>query len=505
MLAEMQAEIGKILDVSVAYLPSILGAMVVLGLGVPIAFIFAAATRAAVRRTKVDSRVANWIGGKETADRPDLERLASKSVFYLVILFVVIAFLHLLGLTVLTDPLNRFLVEVFHYAPRIVGAALLLFVAWLLARSVKFMIVKSGATAKWDEHLRKEAGIDETVPSLSQSFGQAAYWLVFLLFLPAVLSALALEGMLEPVRAMLSRFLVFLPNVFAAIVIVAVGWFVARFVKMIVSNLLVNLGLDKLSEQVGLTRILGAYKLSGVLSWLVFTLIIVPVVIGALNALGIDALTEPASAMLSIVLAALPAILVAALITAIAYVAGSVISRLATDLLTNVGFDKILAKLGLGKEPSDEATRPSQVGGYLVFATIMIFAVIEALEVLGLTALSGILMQFALFAVDVLLGLVIFALGLWLASVVAKIVSTSGKPQAGSLAAGARILILILAGAIALRQIGVADEVINMAFGFAIGAVAVGAALAFGLGGRDIAAKTLEYWSEEIKSKKDTD
>jgi hypothetical protein len=103
--------------------------------------------------------------------------------------------------------------------------------------------------------------------------------------------------------------------------------------------------------------------------------------------------------------------------------------------------------------------------------------------------------EFTAFAGQVLLGLVIFAIGLYLANLVARTVKASGVAQAGLLALAVRVSILALAGAMALRQIGLANEIINLAFGLLLGAVAVAAALAFGLGGRETASRELEAWS----------
>jgi hypothetical protein len=65
----------------------------------------------------------------------------------------------------------------------------------------------------------------------------------------------------------------------------------------------------------------------------------------------------------------------------------------------------------------------------------------------------------------------------------------------------ARIAIMVLAGAIALRQMGLANEIISLAFGLIIGAIALALALAFGVGGREIAAKELEEWVKSMKTK----
>jgi hypothetical protein len=101
----------------------------------------------------------------------------------------------------------------------------------------------------------------------------------------------------------------------------------------------------------------------------------------------------------------------------------------------------------------------------------------------------------------VILGLIIFAFGLYLANLAASTIQATAAAQSDFLAWAARIGILVLAGAMALRQMGLANEIVNLAFALVLGAIAVAAALAFGLGGRDIAARQLEDWMASIKSK----
>lgn len=76
----------------------------------------------------------------------------------------------------------------------------------------------------------------------------------------------------------------------------------------------------------------------------------------------------------------------------------------------------------------------------------------------------------------------------------------SGMGQANLLAGLTRAVVLIFVGAIALRQMGIADEIVVIAFGLLMGAVAVAAALAFGLGGREVAARELENWLNRLRS-----
>jgi len=418
-------------------------------------------------------------------------------------LFVLIAFFQALGLTLITEPLNQLLVQVFRYAPRLLGAGLLLLLAWVLASLLRHLVSRALSVAKIDERFGSQVGLEEEerVP-LTKTLADAVYWLVFLLFLPAVLSALALEGLLEPVQGMIDKVLGFLPNIFAALLILAIGWLLARIVQRIVTNLLAAVGADQLSERVGLAPVLGKQRLSGLLGLVLYILILIPVLIAALNALALEAITRPATNMLDTILGALPVIFAAGLVVAIAYVVGRVVAGLIINLLTGVGFNTILVRLGLGKRPAEGERTPSEIVGYLVMVAIMLFASIEALRLLGFESVAELVIQFTVFAGQVMLGLIIFGLGLYLANLAARAVRASGAAQAGLLALATRISILVLAGAMALREMGLANEIINLAFGLLLGAIAVAVALAFGLGAREIAARELEGWLESAKSER---
>jgi hypothetical protein len=323
-----------------------------------------------------------------------------------------------------------------------------------------------------------------------------------LFFLPALLNALSLAGLLNPVQAMINKVLDFLPNIFSAALILGVGWLVARIVQRVVANLLAAIGTDQFSDRIGLAPVLGQQRLSGVIGLIIYVLILVPVLIGALQALALESITRPASNMLNSIMSALPAIFAALLIVSIAYAIGRVVAGMATNLLTGLGFNAVLVRLGLGREPLAGERSPAEIAGYLVLVGILLFAAIEAVRELGFTLLADLIARFTVFAGQVILGLIIFGIGLFLANIASSTVRASGAAQAGLLALAARVSIVVLAGAMALRQMGLADDIINMAFGLLLGSIAVAVALAFGLGARDIAARELGDWVQSIKARK---
>jgi len=498
----MQVMLDQIIRLVGAYIPNLVGALAILIIGWLVALVVSAIVRASLRRTTLDDRLAHWIVGEEKAKAVEVERWIAKGVYYLIMLFVLISFFQTLGLTIITQPLNQLLVQVFQYAPRLLGAGLLLLLAWIVASGLRFLVSRVLRAAKLDERLGHQAGLEEEerIP-LSQTLAHAMYWLVFLLFLPAALNALALQGLLEPVQGMITKMLSFLPDIFAAGLMLMIGWVIARVVQRIVTNLLAAVGADRLSEQVGLASVLGKQRLSGLLGLVVYVLILVPALIATLNALALDAITQPAANMLNAILMALPAIFGATVMVTIAYVVGRMVAGLITNLLTGTGFNAILTRLGLGKEPAEGERTPSEIVGYLVLVAIMLFASIEALRLLGFVLLADLVAEFTVFAGQVILGLIVFSIGLYLANLAAKTVRASGIAQAGLLALAARISILVLAGAMSLRQMGLANEIINLAFGLLLGAIAVAVALAFGLGGREVAARELEEWLQSLRSK----
>ena len=445
------------------YLPNLLGAVGILVIGWLVAVVVAAVVRGALKRTTIDNRLAAWMGASQDVE---VERYAGKSAYWFIMLFVLVAFFQALNLTNVTEPLNVLLNQLTGFVPRLLGAGTLLLVAWLVATVVKKLIIGAMSAARVDERLSGEAEVEEgkTIP-VSKALADGVYWLIFLLFLPAILGALALEGLLVPVQQLVDGLLGFLPNILAAGLILAVGWFVAHLVRRIVTNLLTTVGVDRLGDQIGTSQVLGTMRLSGLLGLITYVLILFPVLISSLNALQLAAITEPASDMLGTIhLDVIPSLFAAVLLVSVAYFVGRLVSRLIGNVLAGAGFDNILAQLGLG-QPAEGGRTPSAMIGTLILVAIMLFASVEAASLLGFVNLAEMLSGFITLGGQVILGVVVFGIGLYLANLAATTVRASGSAQASLLANAARVAIIVLTGAMALRQMGLANEIINLAFG----------------------------------------
>jgi hypothetical protein len=372
--------------------------------------------------------------------------------------------------------------------------------------------------------------------SLSDTIGNALYWFIFLLFLIPILDTLGLQQALRPVQNLVDEILLILPNILAAVLIAAAGWLLATVVRRIVTNLLSSAGFDQLGRRFGLRGTTGGQTLSGIVGTIVYVLILIPVAIAALNALRIDAISVPAIAMLQQILNALPAIFTAALILIAAYFLGRFVSDLVTNILTSLGFNNIFSVLGLPSPsrrpvppptratqlevttlPSEQTTviqpapttaaqvttrTPSEIVGIIVLVGIMLFATVAAVNILNIPALTLLVSGIVVVLGRILAGLVVFAIGLFLANLAFNIITSSGDRQAQILGQVARIAIIALVSAMALQQIGIASEIVNLAFGLLLGAIAVAVALAFGLGSRDIAAGQVRELLDSFKQQR---
>jgi hypothetical protein len=495
----MQSVLDYLGDLMTANLGQMLTALAILIVGWLVALVSAALVRRGLKRTSFDNRIASWLVGDEKSGHIEVERWVGRFVFWLLMLFVLLGFFEVLGLTIITEPLNHFLSEVVGYFPNLIGPAILLLVAWGLATGLRFVVRRVLDRIALDARLNEGAGIDEEDQmSISSTVSEAVYWLVFLLFLPAILGALQLEGLLQPVQSMVDEVLAFVPNLLAATLILAMGWLLARIIQRLVTNLLAAVGTDRLADQTGVATALGEQKLSALIGLVLYVLILIPVLVAALNTLHLDAITAPASEMLQAVLTALPLVFGAALLLSIAFLVGRVVSGLVANVLAGVGFDGVLEHLGIGREHGEGRRSPSEILGHLVLVAIMLFAAIESLRLLRFDAMASLITEFMIFAGHVALGLVIFGIGLYLGRLAARTIDASRSAQAPLLAVAARLAILVLAGAMALRQMGLANEIITLAFGLLLGAIAVATALAFGLGCRDMAADAMRGWVDRL-------
>lgn len=469
-------------------LSSVLGAIVFLVIG----WIFALIAGSLVRKLMASINInGRFNQNNQSGKGLDLEKIASRLAFWFIFIFAITGALNKLELNSVSAPLANLLNQVTSFIPSLIGAAIVGLVGWVIATLAKTGITKVMSATSLDEKLSKDAG----VPPMSNTIGSLFYWLIILMFIPMVLDKLGLKGLLAPVQNMIDEILAFLPNLFGALIIAGVGYVIAKVLRGIVTNLVSTLNVQALANKAGLK---GTANIANASGMIVFLLIMIPVLIASLDKLQVEAISRPATNMLEQIMTAIPNIIAAGVILAIFYYVFRFISNIVTSLLENVGVNELPAKMGMAQLFGE--TKVSGLVGYLIMFFAMLFAVIEATNRLGFNHMGDILTNFISFGGSILLGGVILMIGFWLANTVANIVARS-QPGSAWLGSFVKVVIMGLVLAMGLRSMGIADSIVNMAFGLTLGGAAVAFALAFGLGGREAAARILKNALDKIEQK----
>jgi hypothetical protein len=420
--------------------------------------------------------------------------------------------------------LSRWEGLLYEWGPKLLGAVVILLAAWFIGKAVKWALAKGinripGAA--------KATTSDNPRHSIGASLGDVAFWLILLFGVVAALGVLNLGQVVEPLNSLLTQVASFIPNVLGAALIFFIGFVVATLAKRVVEAALQAASADRWLEKAGLSRATGSTNVSSAIGALVFVLILIPITIAALEQLGIHSLTVPAVAVLSTVLAAIPHVLAAAIVLAVGWLIGRWVARLIERVLPATGFDRSISSLAalatagataaepkpattpyagdvppatarvLGGETRSPLT-PSAVVGRIVMVAIVAFTAIEAAKLLQFGAIALTLQEILALAGHVIIGAVIITAGVLIAGVLARLINRGTGGADGFASTLVRWATIALATAMGLRFMGIADDVVLLAFGLILGAAAVAAALAFGLGGREAAGRIAQMWADKV-------
>ncbi|MFD2588277.1 mechanosensitive ion channel [Croceitalea marina] len=373
------------------------------------------------------------------------------------------------------------------FLPTTIGAILILVIGWFIAGLLKRITTK----------LIKKTGVDDKMKSdkitLSKFVGKLVYFLVMIFVFMLALEKLGMQSVLDPVKNLLDGFLNFIPNIIGAGLVAYIGYMLASVVSEFV-----GMSGDTIKNYTPKLGFAEGVDLIGIIKKVVFIFIFIPLLISALNILNMDAISEPATSILTQFFDALPKVLLAAFILMLFVIGGRFLSQMLKDILAKMNLNDIAKKMHL--DSMIGSTNIANAIGNLVFFFIVIFGLMTAIEKLEFVQLTEVLETVTNLSGKILFGLVIIMIGNWV-SIIAK--NSFAKNDNNSFVASVlRTAILAIFLAIGLKTMGMADDIINLAFGITLGTIAITVALSFGLGGRQAAGKQMENILNRFNSKK---
>jgi len=286
----------------------------------------------------------------------------------------------------------------------------------------------------------------------------------------------------------------YLPNILAVLVLLLLAWILAKVLRAGTRRLMRASGIDKRLGKGKDPQDESQYPVAQGAGTVVFWVVWILFILAILQVLGVGGLFDSIVVIFERIFAAIPHIIGAAVILAIFYFVGRLLAKLATKALTKIRFDELPVKLGLAKKPIKGAGSPSNVVGYTTMVFMMLFGIMMAADLLGFTAVRELIAVLTQFLGLVILGVVIIGIGILVANFVANILRAAGRSE--SMISLVKISIIVLSVVLGIRAMGFADDLILLGFGLALGAAALAAAIAFGLGGREVAGELLARWTK---------
>ena len=411
----------------------------------------------------------------------------------------------------------------------LVSAIIILVATWIIASVLK------SALSKWLVKIPFVQRTDDGGRALAGSLATIVSLLIWLVGLTAVLALFNLDSVLSPLQGLVNGFAEAVPGIVGAGLVFFIGYVLAKVVRQILVTALhaahfdervASLGsnakrvsdapINRSSTQPAQAPQGQAYpqqsqpqpgqpqqmaapqqrpaqqrtSVTDIIGNVVFALIVIVVSIAALDVLGVPAISGPATRMLSLFLDALPLIIGAGILLALGVVIANFIVGILEPVLAGLNLDEKLEGLGIERGSVNAA----KVITTIVRVGIILFFAVAAANLLNFAAITRILDNVLSLGGRILFGAAVILAGVFIANLLAKIVS-------GTVSHIIRVATIVLFSAMGLQFMGIADSIINLAFAALVVGGAAAAALAFGLGGRDAAARQLaklEAKSDEV-------
>lgn len=212
---------------------------------------------------------------------------------------------------------------------------------------------------------------------------------------------------------------------------------------------------------------------------------------------------------LNLLLEFIPKLIGFLVILLVGWLIATALSKAVTFLLRKVGFDRLSERIGLTRLEQRMGVRMDAAGilGKIVYWFLFLIFLVPAADALGVPSISAILNELVAYIPNVFVAILVLFLGALAASVVASLVrgatasANMGNPNL--YANIARYAIIGFAAIIALEQLKIAPDLMNILFTAVVGAAAIAFGLAFGLGGRDTARRLLDRTENTVSNAAD--
>ncbi len=292
------------------------------------------------KKLKLPTRFVKLHAVKDEESGKELLKTLGSLGFLITFLVMIPGAFDRLGMTSVSAPISNMVTSALEYLPTILGAVIVLFIGYLIAKIAREVVTGIAKAAGLDKLAEKFNSDVKSETSLSELIGTIVFALIIIPTVIIALQILKLDAVSEPAIMMLSSIFAVIPNIVVFVIMIVLGLFIAKIVGKIAKGFFENAGANKLAEHKHFKVVFSKYKPAELFAGIIKFVIIAIFVFQAINILKLQVLTNIANAILIYT----PNVIAALLILLIAYFAASFISK----FVANVTNSKFLATITSG-------------------------------------------------------------------------------------------------------------------------------------------------------------
>lgn len=304
----MTYELNNIFNSVLGFLPNLLKAVILFLIAWGVAVLVKNLITKVLNKTGMERHLAKGRSPADPAYGKERSKNIAQIAYFLVFLLFFPSILDALDMESVSGPIAHMMQNLLGFIPRLIGAGIILFVGYFISkilRDLSFNFLKTVNIDKWYDKMNsnlsvthpqaKKEGVSETQQfTLADVLSKVVFGLVMIPVITMALETLNIATLTEPILLVLNNVMSMVPNIFVAIILIVLGYYIAQFVSTILEGLLTRMGIEKVYTWIdeGTDGNIPRFNLSKIIANIVKTLIILFMTVEALRVLKLDVLNN---------------------------------------------------------------------------------------------------------------------------------------------------------------------------------------------------------------------
>ena len=298
-MIETQNALQNILGSILLYIPNIIKALILFLIAWAIAVVVRNLLQKVLIKTKMADHLSKGRNPADPAYGKEKVRNISQIAYFLVFLLFIPSILDALDMDSVSGPISNMMQNLLAFIPRLIGAGIILFIGYFIAKIIRDLTFRFLQTVNIDKWYNKispgttgQAIDDQQKMTLADVLSKVVFGIVLIPVITMALETLSIRTLTEPILLVLNKVMQMIPNVLVALVLLALGYYIATFVAQILDQLLSRMGIEKVYNwmEESTDGDIPRFNLSKIIANIVRVIIILFVTVEALSILRLDVL-----------------------------------------------------------------------------------------------------------------------------------------------------------------------------------------------------------------------